>query len=61
MQCDQLKIGDTIKLFYYEHFDYFFLKGYVNIAWVIVAFVLLLFSFTGKQIDKLNAFLKKQH
>lgn len=59
--CDKLKVGETIKLYYDKDFDYFFKKGYVNFGWVIVAFVLLIISFTGKQIDKLNAFLKKQH
>lgn len=58
--CDKLKIGETIKLYYDKDFDYFFKKGYVNIGWVIVAFVLLIISFTGKQIDKLNTFLKKK-
>ncbi len=59
--CDKLKIGETIQLYYDEDFDYFFKKGYVNIGWLIVAFVLLIISFTGKQINKLNAFLKNQH
>lgn len=59
--CDKLKIGETIKLYYDEDFDYFFKEGYVNMGWVILALVLLVISFTGKQIDKLNAFLKKQH
>ncbi|MFB9077056.1 hypothetical protein ACFFLS_03560 [Flavobacterium procerum] len=59
--CDKLKIGETIKLYYDKDLDYFFKKGYVNIGWVIVAFVVLIISFTGKQIDKLNAFLKKQN
>jgi hypothetical protein len=58
--CDKLKIGETIKLYYDKDFDYFFKKEYVNIGWVIVPFVLLIISFTGKQIDKLNAFLKKK-
>ncbi|MNL05666.1 hypothetical protein D3C87_1262770 [compost metagenome] len=59
--CDKLKIGETIQLYYDEDFDYFFKKGYVNTGWLIVAFVLLIISFTGKQINKLNAFLKNQH
>ncbi|MFD1602132.1 hypothetical protein ACFSJW_19245 [Flavobacterium artemisiae] len=59
--CDKLKIGESIKLYYDKDFDYFFKKGYVNIGWVIVAFVLLIISFAGKQINELNAFLKKQH
>lgn len=57
--CDKFNVGNTIRLYYDSRFDYFFIKNYINIGWVILTFILVIVVFMFKHIDKFNNKLKK--